>query len=106
MEKELQSLKIRIHYIEDLKEYENEDAILNEAINYAISAINNRCGYTPKDNILYPAKYYDNVIRGALDWLSKLGGSEYLSFSENGVSATFRETPSWLLEVISYVKSF
>lgn len=106
VEELLARLKIRIRYIDDLSRYVNEDSLLEEAILFAISAINNRCGYRPKPKDLpYPSKYAENILRGAVDWLSRLGGSEYTSFSENGVSASYADVPSWLMEVPGYVKS-
>lgn len=104
MENELARLRIRVQFIEDLKQYADEDALLTEALLYSISAINNRCGFKETTDRKYPEKYTENVLRGAIDWLSRLGGSEYTSFSENGVSASYAEVPSWLMEVASYVK--
>lgn len=104
MENEIVRLKVRLSFIDDLKAYVESDELLAEAISYSVSAINNRCGFTPTESRNYPEKYQENVLRGAIDWLSRLGGSEYTSFSENGVSASYADVPSWLREVPGYVK--
>ena len=93
---ELRELKILVSKIDDLKRYKEDDDILNLALCYAISEINKRRGYTGEG---YETKYHMNALQGAVDWLGRLGGNEYTSFSENGVSATYNEIPSWLASV-------
>ena len=86
--------------VSDLKVYMDNDALLGMAIEWAASEVNKRRGYSPADGELVEAKYRFNVLQGATDWLSHIGGEEYQSFSENGISATFKEIPSWLQSVI------
>lgn len=94
---DLQELKTLVSHIDDLKRYIDDDNILNMALSYAASEVNKRRGYTGEG---YEPKYHINVLQGAVDWLGRLGGNEFQSFSENGVSANYREIPSWLESVI------
>lgn len=98
---ELETLKAIVSEIDDLSRYEENDILLNQALSYAISEINKRRGYNGQG---YEQKFKQNVISGAVDYLSRLGGSEYQSFSENGVSASYREVPSWLSSVTPLVR--
>lgn len=93
---ELETLKAIVSEVDDLSRYAGNDALLNQALSYAISEVNKRRGYNGQG---YEQKFMQNVINGAVDYLSRLGGSEYQSFSENGVSASYREVPSWLISV-------
>lgn len=86
--------------VSDLKQYLDNDALQEMALNWAASEVNKRRGHTPKNGELVESKYRYNVVQGAVDWLSRIGGEEYQGFSENGVSATFKEIPSWLQSVI------
>lgn len=86
--------------VSDLKQYMDNDALLNMAIEWAASEVNKRRGHSPAEGELVESKYRFNVLQGASDWLSRIGGEEYQSFSENGISANFKEIPSWLQSVI------
>lgn len=87
--------------VSDLARYADNEALLSYAIKWASSEINRRRGYVPKDaERLVEDKYRYNVLQGAMDWLSRIGGEELQSFAENGVSGSYREIPSWLQSVI------
>lgn len=87
--------------VTDLARYADNDVLLEYAVDWAVSEVNKRRGYAPKDcEPEYEPQYRSNVIQGAQDWLGRLGGEEVSSFSENGVSASYREIPSWLQSVI------
>lgn len=99
----LEELKVELKVlvsVSDLKQYADNEALLSHAISWAASEINKRRGYVPKGCELVERKYRYNVLQGATDWLSHIGGEEYQSFSENGVSASFKEIPSWLQSVV------
>ena len=87
--------------VSDLKQYADNDAILTFAVQWAASEINKRRGGSLSCECeLVEAKYHFNCLQGAMDWLSRIGGEEYQSFGENGVSASFKEIPSWLQSVV------
>lgn len=87
--------------VSDLSRYADNDALLSHSIRWAASEINKRRGYAPKSlDQIVEDRYRYNVLQGAMDWLSRIGGEEYQSFSENGVSGSYREIPSWLQSVI------
>lgn len=83
----------------DLEYWVDKDAKLRYALTYAISAVNNRCCFKPKNEILYPIKYEMNVLEGAVWYLGQIGAEGYSSTSENGVSVSWKDTPEWLLSV-------
>lgn len=103
MADEIDDLKTIIS-VSDLLIYKDNDALLNYAISWAISEINKRRGYTPLSDGDYEPKYRTNVIQGAVDYLSRIGGAEISTASENGISTKFREVPSWLQSVIPLLK--
>lgn len=97
MNSELEELRALL-LVSDLSQYADNDILLNYAFSYAVSEINHRRGR--KETIpLYEPQYRTNAIQGAIDWLSRIGAEEYASTSENGVSVTFKTTPSWLASV-------
>lgn len=85
----------------DLAYYADKDSKLKYALEYAMSAINNRRGYEPTSEHPYPNKYKMNVLEGAVWYLGKIGGEGYSSTSENGVSVSWQEIPDWLKYVPS-----
>lgn len=93
---DFEMLKLLVSSTDDLSRYAENDALLEQALSYAVSEVNKRRCYSGDG---YEEKFKQNVINGAVDYLSKLGGQEYQSFSENGVSASFREVPLWLMSV-------
>lgn len=99
----LEELKVELKAlisVSDLAKYADNDALITMALNWAASEVNKRRGVEPCGCELVEPKYRYNVLQGASDWLSRIGGEEYQSFSENGVSGTFKEIPSWLSSVI------
>lgn len=105
MEELITLLKERIEDT-DLAYYADKTAKLRYALEYAISAVNNRRGYEATSNAPYPTKYKMNVLEGAVWYLGKIGGEGYSSTSENGVSISWQDIPDWLRYVPSpiYVK--
>lgn len=100
---EVDELRAMISSIDDLQRYQDNEILLNFAVSNAIDRINARRGYTGEG---YEKQYRSNVIRGALDYLGRLGGEEFASFSENGVSASYKETESWLANVVPLLKTY
>lgn len=100
---EAEQLKAIIANIDDLARYQDQDQLLDFAVNNAISRINARRGYTGEG---YEKQYRPNVINGAIDYLSRLGGGEFASFSENGVSASYKGVESWLEGVVPLLKTY
>lgn len=97
---ELEELKA-ILSVTDSAQYVENDILLQSALSYAISQINLRRGYAAQDGQLpYEPKYRFNVIQGAQDWLSRIGDCEMSSFSENGISGSYKDIPSWLVSVV------
>ena len=94
---EAAQLKAIISQMESLSHYAENGALLEIAIQSAVDRINQRRGYRGEG---YESKYRSNVIRGAIDYLERLGGNELASYSENGISGSYNEIPSWLSEVI------
>lgn len=94
---EAAQLKAVIESMDSLSHYASNGALLDLAIQSAVDRINNRRGYKGEG---YEPKYRSNVIRGAIDYLERLGGDELASYSENGVSGSYKEVPDWLSEVI------
>lgn len=95
--REITQLKAILISMDSLSQYASNDDLLEIAIQSAIDRINQRRGYRGEG---YEAKYRSNVIRGAIDYLERLGGNELASYSENGISGSYNEVPSWLSEVI------
>ena len=85
--------------VSDLRQYLNNEDLLRYAIEWAISEINSRRNHIPTEEVPFEPRYRNNVIQGATDWLSRIGGEEYQSSSDNGVSVSFKTIPSWLLSV-------
>lgn len=100
---EMEELKAIISNIDDLQRYADQEVLLQFAISNAVSRINARRGYTGEG---YEGKYRHNVIRGAVDYLSRLGGEEFSSFSENGVSASYNGVESWLSDVVPLLNTY
>lgn len=100
---EVDELREIIANIDDLQRYQESEVLLNFAVSNAIDRINARRGYTGEG---YEKKYRSNVINGAIDYLSRLGGGEFSSFSENGVSASYKEVESWLAGVVPLLKTY
>lgn len=85
--------------VSDLRQYLNNEDLLRYAIEWAISEINSRRNHIPTEEVPFEPRYRNNVVQGATDWLSRIGGEEYQSSSDNGVSVSFKAIPSWLLSV-------
>lgn len=90
----------------DLEIYKDSNGKILFALNWAVNEINNRRGFVPNDNELYPAKYKFNIVQGAIYYLGKIGAEGYQSTTENGVSVTWKSTPDWLSSVPPAVKMF
>ncbi len=92
------SLEARIEDT-DLEYYAGKPAKLRYAIDYAISAVNLRRGFSPTEEELFEARFRMNVLEGAAWYLAKIGAEGYASTSENGVSVSWQEMPDWLRQV-------
>ncbi len=99
---ELQTLRAVTATMQGLAKYSGEDAILTFALEYAISEINKRRGYTGEG---YEAKYRQNVITGAMWRLSNLGAEGVSSYTELGVTVSKADVPEWLQSVVPLLQT-
>lgn len=100
---EVEELKAILRNIDDLQRYVEQEDLLGFAVTQATDRINLRRGYSGAG---YEPQFRSNVIRGAIDYLTRLGGEEYQSFGENGVSASYREEESWLSSVVPLLRTY
>lgn len=105
MDKLIKLLKTRIENT-DLAYYSDKDGILEYALKYAISMVNNRRGFKPTENEPFEQRYEMNVLEGAVWYLAKIGAEGYSSTSENGVSVSWKELPEWLSTICGGVALF
>lgn len=94
---EIAELSIWVNTIHDLKQYSGNESIMRLALAYSTSEVNKRSGYKGEK---YDPKYRNNVIQGAIWKLERLGGEGLASYSDNGISASYKDVPEWLQGVV------
>lgn len=78
-----------------------------DEIETAVSAVNERRGFTPTSDILYEEKYSNLIVKMALYSLTKIGAEGETKHSENGIDRTYSSSGDYgdlLNEVIPLVK--
>lgn len=84
-----------------------DDEVYQDEIETAISAVNERRGFTPTVDIKYEAKYSNLIVKMALYSLTKIGAEGETSHNENGIDRTYSSSGDYgdlLNEVVPLVK--
>lgn len=85
-----------------------DDEVYQDEIETAISAVNERRGFTPTSDILYETKYSNLIVKMALYSLTKIGAEGETTHKENGIDRVYANSGDYgdlLNEVIPLVKS-
>ena len=85
-----------------------DDEVYQDELETAISAVNERRGFTPTSDILYEAKYSNLIVKMALYSLTKIGAEGETAHKENGIDRTYSSSGDYgdlLNEVIPLIKS-
>ena len=84
-----------------------DNTTYQDEIETAISAVNERRGFTPTSDILYEPKYSNLIVKMALYSLTKMGAEGETTHKENGIDRVYSNSGDYgdlLNEVVPLVK--